>query len=113
MISTAHIVAMIEHWLSTPPNSYLGSSYGAPLNELVLNRLSAPIGNAFIAKMKTDLPVLNQLSANELSLWSTTQGHETRIIYLKLGEVNIDLNAALTQRNTLLAAGSTFDVDAG
>lgn len=110
MIVTQHIIAMIEHWLSTPPNAYIGSRYGAPLNDLILNRLSAPVGNAFIAKMKTDIPILNQLGPDQLSLYSDTEGHETRIIYLRVGNVNINLNKAAEVRAQL--RGETFDVNA-
>lgn len=93
MIDTAQIVAMIEHWLTTPPNGYFGSSYGADLSSLLLRPLSVEVADRFIAKMRIDLPVVNRLSAEELGIYEAAQGFERKIIVLQVGNIGIDLTA--------------------
>ena len=60
--------------------------------------------------MKNDIPVLNQLSADELSLYSVNEGFETKVIYLKVGDVAINLNQIRDSRQSL--QGETYDGDA-
>jgi hypothetical protein len=108
-IQAADIQAMIAHWLSTPVNGYFGSGYGADLASLLLRPLSAPIADEFLDKLRRDVPIVAQLDSNQLSLQSETVGFERKIIYLQIGRALINLNKVSEQ----IAAGETFDVDAG
>lgn len=110
MIDRKKIYAMLDHWFNSEINGYFGSEYGPDLNSLLLGPLDSPVANAFIAKMKNDIPILKQLSADELSLYSVNEGFETKVIYLKVGDVAINLNQIRDSRQSL--QGETFDVDA-
>lgn len=92
MIVTSHIIDMINHWLSTPVNGYFGSDYGADINSMLLRPLDSDIADSFIAKMKRDIPILEKLDGNQLSLYADTQGFERKIIYLSVGSITINLN---------------------
>ena len=109
-IRTQDILPMIEDWLRTPVHTHFGSSYGADLASLLLRQLSAPIADEFLAKLKRDVPILAELSADQLSLVSENIGFEQKQIYLQLGQVAINLNDIADQQS---AAGETFDVEAG
>jgi hypothetical protein len=98
MITTQKITNMLEHWLSLEAYSIFGSSYGADTSQLLLTPLSAPVANEFIAKMKRDIPILNQLSSDQLSIQSQTEGFEVRRIYIQFGEILIDLGAPRTNQ---------------
>lgn len=108
MITTQKIVDMIEHWLRTPPNAYLGSEYGAPLNELLLNPLSTNVADSFIEKLRKDIPALNQLSGEHFGIYSTTSGFEKRIVVLEVGNVEIELNGI--EQDALIRNGETYNV---
>ena len=110
MIDRTKIYAMLDHWFNSEINGYIGSEYGPDLNSLLLGPLDSPVANAFIAKMKNDIPILKQLSADELSLYSVNEGFEAKVIYLKVGDVAINLNQIRDSRQSL--QGETFDVDA-
>ncbi len=110
MIDRTKIYAMLDHWFNSEINGYIGSEYGPDLNSLLLGPLDSPVANAFIAKMKNDLPILKQLSADELSLYSVNEGFETKVIYLKVGDVAINLNQIRDSRQSL--QGETYDADA-
>lgn len=111
MITTATILPMIDDWLSTRPNAYFGSSYGADLQSFLLKPLSAPVADQFLAKMKLDIPVLAGLSDDQLSIQTEDVGFEKKIVHLVLGEISINLNKVADQQQQ--AVGDTFDVDAG
>lgn len=111
MIDGADIIEMITDWLNTPVNAYFGSDYGCDLESLLLKAQSAPVADAFIAKLKRDIPVLSGLSQDQLSLYATNEGHERKRIYLGIGTINLDLNTINDQRKT--GTGDTFNVDAG
>lgn len=111
MIDYTKIMAMIEHWLQSEVNGYLGSDYGPDWNSLFLGPLSAPFANTFIEKMKSDIPILKQLSPDQLQLWSQDEGFETKVIYLRVAnQVAINLNQVRDMQ--VARNGETFDVDA-
>ncbi|MEY2864247.1 MAG: hypothetical protein RLY58_1954 [Pseudomonadota bacterium] len=111
MINGQDIIRMVTDWLSTPVSAYFGSDYGCDLESLLLKAQSAPVADAFIAKLKRDIPVLSSLSQDQLSLYASNEGHERKRIYLGIGVINLDLNAINDKRKT--ATGDTFNVDAG
>ena len=61
--------------------------------------------------MKSDIPILKQLSADQLQLWSQDEGFETKVIYLRVGnQIAINLNQVRDMQ--LSRNGETYDVDA-
>lgn len=90
--TTSDIEKMIRHWLSTPPNGYFGSPYGADLNSLLLKKDSQEVAEKFLAKMKTDLPILSMLPSNTFELLLSDKGYETAILFLRVGQISINLD---------------------
>ena len=111
MIDYNKILAMIAHWLESEINGYIGSDYGPDFNSLFLAPLSAPVANTFIQKMKSDIPILKQLSADQFQMWAQDEGFETKIIYLRIGH-HIENNINEVREKQLARNGETFDVDA-
>lgn len=110
MIDRLAVLAMINHWLNHDPNAFFGSSYGAPITSLFMKALTAPIANAFIEKMKLDLPVLSMFSSDAISIYQENKGFEQKKIIMVVGDLPpIDLSAYRTQSTI----GDTFDVNAG
>ena len=65
---------MIQHWLNCPVGTYLGSSYGNPAIDALQKPLSDFDADAFVAKLISDLPVLQSLPADSISLYSSDNG---------------------------------------
>lgn len=84
---------MIAHWLGTKPNTYLGSTYGAPLEDWLQKPLSSPIADAFLAKMKIDIPVLAALPVGTISLEATNNGIDRRNLYININGSAISVEA--------------------
>lgn len=101
MITTDLIIDMLQHWLNTPAYSVFGTSYGCDTSQLLLTPLSAPVADEFIAKLKRDIPVLSQLSSDQLSIVAEQEGFEVRRIAIQLGNVLLDVGAP---KNTLSTA---------
>lgn len=91
MITTDKIVAMIEHWLSTPANGYFSQSYGNDIKMHLLVNLSAFTANEFVKKMKQDIPVLQQLSHEQFGIVTKTVDFETVKVFIQLGNILIDV----------------------
>lgn len=76
-ITQADITEMVKHWLTTPPEGYLGSPYGADVKSL----LQRPQGDqsafrAFMQKMYKDLPVLSVLPEGSVTAYMKRDGTE-------------------------------------
>lgn len=111
MINAKDVEGMIDHWLRTKPNGYRGSSYGAPLEKLRLHAQTTSVANAFIEKMKQDIPILNQLSSEQFGVFFSNQGFEKKVITLKVGTIQIDLSNV--DQNALASIGDTYNANAG
>lgn len=83
-LNTDLLFRMIAHWLGTRPNTYYGSTYGAPTEDLLQKPLSSPIADAFLAKMRTDIPVIAALPAGTINMHSTHDGLDRRNIYIEI-----------------------------
>lgn len=109
MIDQTRVAKMIEHWLGTPPNGYYGLSYGADIMPLLMQPLSKPVADQFMQKMKQDIPVLEKLSANTLSLFSENIAFEQKRIYIQLGQIAIEVGVSTSTGTT---TGGAFDANA-
>lgn len=63
-ITKQDIQEMVYHWLNTPIYSYLGSDYGSDPKSLLHRPNEIGSADAFIAKMKKDLPILAAYEAS-------------------------------------------------
>lgn len=80
---------MVRHWLDTPPDGYLGSSYGADVKGLLQRpQVDRVALNDFVNKMRTDLPVLNFLPSDAVRVWVEPTGTDKQ-------EVRIDIAGTL------------------
>lgn len=70
MVTAQDIQRMITHWLQTPPNGYLGSDYGSDAKSLLQKALHSGVADAFIEKMKKDLPILSVIPQENIGLYS-------------------------------------------
>lgn len=88
------IQRMIRHWLMTPENGYLGSNYGSNVRAL----LQRPqIGDqrrvdAFLAKLRADVPVLQAMPGDALSVYAQPEGVDRLRIVLSVAGRDYDLN---------------------
>lgn len=83
---------MIAHWAATRPNTYLGSTYGAPTEELLQKPLSSPIADAYLAKMREDLPVLDALPPGVVNIHASSSGVDRKQIYIEINGSYVSLS---------------------
>lgn len=92
MIDAEKITNMVGHWLSTPPNGYFGQGYGSDTKSLLLRELSANTADQLLAQLRQQIPILNQLNDDQLSIHEETSGFDTKLIYLSIGNISILLD---------------------
>lgn len=92
-INAQDIQRMITHWLSTPVNGYLGSDYGSDVKSLLQKALHSGVADAFIAKMKKDLPILSVIPQENIGLYSVPEPPDKIRIYIAIaGITTIEIN---------------------
>lgn len=69
VITSVELADMVRHWLRTPPNGYLGSGYGSDIHSLLQKPMTAGLGDALIAKMIEDIPLLGQLPNGTVNVY--------------------------------------------
>jgi len=79
------IKGMIEHWMRTPPNGYIGVSYGRNPRELLNRPMDEDIADTYLSWMREDIPVLKQLSSGDLSIVSENVGHDRKNFFISIG----------------------------
>ncbi len=97
MIDAPKIKNMIDHWLATPPNGYFGQSYGADVRNMLLRELSTDNADGFLAQLRRDIPLLNQLNDSQLSINTATAGFDKLYVYLSVGGIDIELGESTTE----------------
>lgn len=85
------IKAMIEHWLSTPPNGYRGVNYARNPAELLLGPLSEDGANTLLRWMLEDIPILKNIKEG-VNIVSTTEGRDKRRYFIQVGQFSIPVN---------------------
>ena len=61
---------MVSHWLHTPVNGYLGSSYGQDIKALLHRPQADGAPEALLEKLRADVPVLQALPSGAINLYS-------------------------------------------
>lgn len=89
MIVSEDMVRMVRHWLSTPPNGYLGSPYGCDPKALLQQPQSSGLADEFIDKMMTDLPILKQLPRGTVNVFFQPIGKDGKRLLIQVGETMI------------------------
>ncbi len=88
-ITGVDIQSMVQHWLNTPVNGYLGSDYGSDLKSLLHNPQRFGIADGFIAKLKRDVPVLQSFPIN---LYSVPRDVDKLDIVIEVAGIAITVN---------------------
>ena len=68
-ITGKEIQEMVRHWIETPVCGYLGSNYGQDANALLQRPSLDGAPEAYLNKMRSDIPVLQALPAGSLNLY--------------------------------------------
>jgi hypothetical protein len=90
-ISAADIQGMVSHWLGTPVDGYLGSSYGQTIAELLQKPLRAGLADSVLAKLRADVPILGALPRGAINLYSVPDGVDKLRVYIDVNGTEIDV----------------------
>lgn len=89
LLPQEEVLGMIKHWLSTPENGYLGSSYGGKnlIDQLRQQQTPEELGEVIAQKLRADIPALKD-QAISLSWLSSpmflTIGNGSNVLTLNL-----------------------------
>lgn len=80
------VSGMIEHWLKTPPNAYLGSDYGSDPKSLLQMPNSAGLGDQFIDKLIVDVPVVAALPSAAVNVYFEQIDKESKQLIIQVAD---------------------------
>ena len=92
-LSGTQILSMVTHWLNTPVNGYLGSSYGADTKALLQKPNQPGLADAFIAKMRRDIPVLGLLSPGQINIYAVGVGSDALRMVINVAGTDFEIRA--------------------
>ncbi|RUT30833.1 hypothetical protein WG29040_23120 [Pseudomonas sp. PAMC 29040] len=90
-LNTDLLFRMIAHWVATKPNTYYGSTYGAPTEDLLQKPLSSPIADAYLAKMRQDIAVIGELPPGTINMYATHDGLDRKTIFIEINGSSVSL----------------------
>jgi hypothetical protein len=76
MLNSGDIVGIVEHWVETPINSYLGSGYGSELKAMLQKPFSSGMADAALKKLRDDVPLIGALPVSAVNMYAKQNGHE-------------------------------------
>lgn len=82
-ITLDRVTKMIQHWMATRPNGYIGSRYGSDPMSLLHEPLNSLAADSYLAKMREDLPILAQLG-DSVNIYQQTEGNDKKRIFVEL-----------------------------
>lgn len=90
-VTGKELEGMIEHWLSTPINGYLGGGYGQDIKALLQMPHSDTAADQFIRKMVVDIPVLGSLPPSSIAIYGVPSGADRVDMVLEVAGRSFDL----------------------
>ncbi|HCA5286838.1 hypothetical protein ACG9XL_17340 [Acinetobacter nosocomialis] len=86
------IAEILEHWNSTPANSYRGSGYGENHNRLLFQPMSVDLADQTLNKLKNDIPMFANLPSDTIQILSEDLANDKKQFHLSVGSVLIPLS---------------------
>ncbi len=91
-ITGADVQLMTGHWLKSPVNGYLGSSYGSDTKSLLQLPQSDPAADEYLAKLKNDVSVYQIMPPNSANLYSVQSIPDRMDIILDVSGTTFTIN---------------------
>jgi hypothetical protein len=81
-----------EHWLRSPVNGYLGSSYGSDTKALLQRPEADGSADAYLNKLRLDVPVIQALPPGSANLFAVTEYPDKMKIVIEIAGTAFDIN---------------------
>lgn len=82
-ITATELQGMVTHWAGTPPNGYLGSSYGADTLAMLQNPMRTGLADSYLKKLRADVPLVGALPPAAVNMYAEDKGPDKRTIFIE------------------------------
>lgn len=82
-ITPTELQGMVSHWAATPPNGYLGSSYGADTRAMLQNPMKTGLADSYLNKLRIDVPLVGALPPAAVNMYAQGEGVDKRTIFIE------------------------------
>lgn len=76
---------IFDHWFATPPNGYIGVRYARNVRQILLKPMSEDSSDLLLQWMKEDIPLLKNLSSDQLSIVSRNIDFDKKEYFVQVG----------------------------
>ncbi|WP_186083645.1 hypothetical protein [Burkholderia gladioli] len=90
-ITTTDVQDMASHWLETPLNGYLGSSYGSNIPDFLQRPLATGQADGVITKLRADVPLIGALPAGSVNLYAQDVPPDQRNYFLDIAGQAVEI----------------------
>lgn len=94
VITGNEIHEMVRHWLRINIHGYLGSDYGQDIKSLLQQPLSSGAADAFLRKMREDIPALEAYPDGAVNLYSVATPPDKVQIIIEIAGKAIEVPGA-------------------
>lgn len=83
-ITSADLGDMVGHWLSCPPNGYLGQSYGSDVKQVLHTPMAAGLVNDMIEKCRADVPLASRLGPGGINVYAYDAAMDKKVVVFEV-----------------------------
>lgn len=83
-ITSADLADMASHWLGTPPNGYLGQSYGSDVKQLLHTPMASGRANDLIEKFRADVPLANRAGPGGINVYAYDADIDKKVVVFEV-----------------------------
>lgn len=94
--NSTFLLNQVKHWLATPTNGYLGSGYGIDIKAFLHKPMSTFDGDAIIAKLRRDVPLIGALPQEAVNVYFEDAGIDGKKMHITIGKNSVTLDVTNT-----------------
>ena len=91
------ILRMLEHWLATPPNGYIGVNYARNPRQILQKPITEDSADLLLQWAREDIPVLKNVSDAEFYIGHEIVNFETINYYFVIGTKRLLIQTSNTE----------------
>ena len=83
-ITSADAAGMVSHWLTCPPNGYLGQPYGSDVKQVLHTPMAAGRIDDQIEKCRADIPLVSRLGPGGINVYAYDAGMDKKVMVFEV-----------------------------
>lgn len=83
-ITSTDLADMVGHWLGTPPNGYLGQSYGSDPKAPLQSPMAAGVWDDMVEKCRADIPLAGRMGPGGINVYAYDADIDRKVVVFEV-----------------------------